>query len=348
MPKTSRTSRTSDIWFACAPVEVGGEMMTVSVFTSAGCHEQLVEFPSGRKFEAGQVAVFSVDMDGAEFTASGSGSGGGGTGAFELVTDASSLQAGDEVLIVYIADSGESKALGESAGNYRQPAVVTISDNAISDPGDATVLTLAAGSSNGTFAFYDGSHYLSSPTTNNNYLLSTATSVNANASWSISISGRIATVTAQAGTRTQLQYNSNSPRFSCYSSGQKGVSIFKRASGGAVSANDPMLEKTEYGCWLGTGLEWTLDSGVNQVTRAYDSGGVLTYTLINPDTVEELELSGYKKSYVKGDRFTLTVNWRYGRVNRLANASYSVTVIKEQGPMVWLSDGNGKGAIIKK
>ena len=109
-----------------------------------------------------------------------------------------------------------------------------------------------------------------------------------------------------------------------------------------------MLQKTDYGCWLGTGLEWALDPGVNQVTRTYDTDGVLTYTIINPDTVEELEISGYKKSYIKGDRVTLTVNWRYGRVNRLNSARYTMTVIKEQGPMVWLSDGNGKGAIIKK
>ncbi len=344
---TVNTSRTSDIWFACAPVEVGGEMMTVSVFTSAGCHEQLVEFPAGRKFEAGQVAVFSVDMDGAEFTAAGSS--GSGSGAFELVTDASTLKVGDEVLIVSINVADESVALGESGGNYRLPALVTISNNAISDPGEATVLTLKAGTSDGTFAFLDGNYYLSSPTTDKNYLLSTLTSVNDNASWSIVVSNGTATVTAKAGSRTLLKYNSSSPRFSCYSSGQTDVSIYRRsASGGAISANDPMLQKTDYGCWLGTGLEWALDPGVNQVTRAYGTDGVLTYTIINPDTVEELEISGYKKSYIKGDKVTLTVNWRYGRVNRLNSARYTMTVIKEQGPMVWLSDGNGKGAIIKK
>ena len=345
---TVNTSRTSDIWFACAPVEVGGEMMTVSVFTSAGCHEQLVEFPAGRKFEAGQVAVFSVDMYGAEFTAAGSGSG-SGSGAFELVTDASTLKAGDEVLIVSLTPTEEYVALGESNGNYRLPAGVTVSNNAISDPGEATVLTLKAGTSDGTFAFFDGSGYLASVASGNN--ITTVSSVNNNASWSISITGGDARIEAQAGGSTLLQYNTNNPRFSCYksTSNMKDASIYRRsASGGTISANDPMLQKSDYGCWLGTGLEWALDPGVNQVTRAYDTDGVLTYTIINPDTVEELEISGYKKSYIKGDKVTLTVNWRYGRVNRLNSASYTMTVIKEQGPMVWLSDGNGKGAIIKK
>lgn len=320
--------------------------MTVTVYTSAGCHEQLVEFPSGRKFDAGQVAVFSVNMDGAEFTAAGSGSGSGSSGAFELVTDASTLKAGDEVLIVSLAPTEEYVALGESNGNYRLPAGVTVSNNAISDPGEATVLTLKAGTSDGTFAFFDGEHYLSSPTTSNNYLHSTLTSVNANASWSIDITNGLATVTAQAGTRTLLKYNSSSPRFSCYSSGQTDVSIYRRSAGG-VSTSDPMLLNSDYGCYLGTGLEWILSPGTDQVTRSYNSDGILTYTLINPEEVEELEISGYKKDKLKGDNVTISVSWRRG-TSYLLNQSYHMTIIKEQGPRVWLSDGSGKGVIIKK
>lgn len=325
---TVNTSRTSDIWFACAPVEVGGEMMTVSVFTSAGCHEQLVEFPAGRKFEAGQVAVFSVDMDGAEFTASGSGSGGGTpvTVSMNTFSSVSGYVDGDEN-ISYEATQGTAQTApvvnNSEIRIYQNGGLLTITAN-----NGKTITNVTIGSSMATKVqvMIDGGSFGSDNSISANGTFSTGT---------ISASTVVFKCTGTSKT-ARLYLNSLS------------VTYAGSGSGGAVSANDPMLEKTEYGCWLGTGLEWTLDSGVNQVTRAYDSGGVLTYTLINPDTVEELELSGYKKSYVKGDRFTLTVNWRYGRVNRLANASYSVTVIKEQGPMVWLSDGNGKGAIIKK
>lgn len=341
---TINTTRTSDIWFACAPVDVSGEMMTVTVFTSLGYHEQLVEFPAGRRFKAGRTAVFSVNMAGASFTAS---SGSSGSSAFELVTDASTLAVGDEVLIVSTTPADEHVALGASYGNYRLPASVTVSNNAISDPGEATVLTLKAGTSDGTFAFFDGSYYLSSPTTDKNYLLSELTSVNDNASWTIVISNGTATVTAKAGSRTLLRYNSSSPRFSCYSSGQTAVSIYRRsASGGGLSANDPLLQESAYGCYLGTGLEWEYNPGEEQVTRSYDTNGVQTYTLIDPAEVEELEIVGYKKSYVKGDSFTVSVQWRKG-ISTIHSESYNVTLIKEEGPKVWLSDGT-HGVIIKK
>ncbi len=337
---TINTSRTSDIWFACAPVDVSEQIMTVTVYTSAGCHQQLVEFPSGRKFDAGQVAVFSVDMDGAEFTAAGSGS-----GAYELVTDASTLCAGDKVLIAY---TNGSLALGalNSSGNFRDPVDITISGSSIASPGSAKVLTLENGSSSGTWAFKDGSFYLSSAASGN-YLQNSATK-DANSSWSVSItSAGLATVQAQAGSSTYLSYNSNSPRFSCYSSTNLKQVSFYRSSGAGASTSDPMLERTEYGCWLGSGLEWTLDPGTDQVTRSYNPGGTLTYTLIDPAEVEELEISGYTRDKLKGDAVTLSVSWRKG-TSSLLNRSYTMTLIKEQGPKVWLSDGSGKGVIIKK
>ena len=108
-----------------------------------------------------------------------------------------------------------------------------------------------------------------------------------------------------------------------------------------------MLERSVYGCWLGTGLEWEYNPGTDQVTRSYDSNGVLTYTLINAADIEELEISGYKKSYVKGDVVPITVNWRRGAASVLCSASYSMTLIKEDGPKVWLSNGS-EGIIIKK
>jgi len=340
---TINTSRTSDIWFACAPVDVGGEMMYLRVYTSKGSYEQIVEFPSGRSFVAGRTAVFTVNMSGADFTEAGSGT---GTGAFELVTDASTLQAGDEVLIVYTAGS---KSMGASAGNYRNPVDVTISNGAIASTGDAVVLTLAAGSTSGTWALKDGSNYLTSPSSGtNNYLLNSST-VSANSSWSVSItSAGAATIVASAGSRTYLRYNTNNPRFSCYQSSSVNntvtPSIYRRTS--ASAGPDPLLAESAYGCYLGTGYTRTLDAGIDQVTRSYDQYGFETYTLIDPSDVEELEITGYKRGYIKGDGFPVTVNWRRGTTTVLSQ-NYSMTIIKEEGPKVWLSDGT-HGVIIKK
>ena len=149
-------------------------------------------------------------------------------GTFKLVTSASSLQEGDEVLIVY--NSG-SKALGaiSSNGNYRTEANVTISDNTIADPSTAVILTLEAGSSGSTWSFKDGSNYLSSSSSGNN--LQNSTSKNAYSSWSVSInSSNDADIKAQAGASSYIRYNISATRFSCYNSNtnQQAVSIYRR------------------------------------------------------------------------------------------------------------------------
>ncbi len=347
---TINTNHADNVWFGCAPVNMSNQIWSVSLITDAGTYSKLVSFDGDNyQLRPGVVAVISVDMSvDTDFTAAGSGGSGGGSGNFELVTDASTLAVGDEVLIVSAdATTGDNVALGESGGNFRLPAVVTISNNAISNPGEATVLTLKAGTSDGTFAFFDGSYYLSSPTTAKNYLLSELTTVNDNASWSIEISGGTTTVTAKAGSRTLLRYNPTSPRFSCYSSGQNAVSIFRRSAGGGISANDPLLQKTVYGGYFGSGLEWEYNPGTDQVTRSYDEYGFQTYTLIDPSDVEELEITGYKKGYLKGDgNISISVNWRRGASTVLSEV-YTMTIIKEDGPKVWLSDGT-HGVIIKK
>ena len=339
---TIQTHLTEGIWFACAPVDMSEQMMEVTVTTDRGSYYRIIEFPANRKFESGRSAVFTIDMADAEFTSSSS------TGnAFTLVTDASELKAGDEVLIVYKAGS---KAMGavSSNSNYREPVDITISTDGttIASAGSATVLTLVQ-ASNGTWAFRDGSNYLASASSGNN--LKTSSSVTDYARWAVSISGNEATIQAQAGASTYLRYNSNSNalRFSCYNSAdsQKAVSIYRR--GGASASADPMLERSEYGCYLGTGLEWILAPGTDQVTRAYDANGVQTYTLIDPDEVEELEITGYTRSKTKGSAVTVNVHWRKGYAT-LHSASYSMTVVKEEGPKVWLGDGSGKGFIIKK
>lgn len=171
---------------------------------------------------------------------------------FTLVTSESELQEGDEVLIVY---SEGKKALGalSSDGNYRMPADVSISGNTISDPGSATVLTLETGAGNGTWALKDGSNYLASSTssTKKNYLVNSSDK-NANASWEISVeSSGLATIEAQAGVSTLIQYNTSSPRFSCYTGGQKDVSIFHRAGSSGGSQAGGMSVKVTTGAASG-------------------------------------------------------------------------------------------------
>lgn len=51
-------------WFAILPVNLGGKTVKVTVNTSDGPYEKNITFPSGKKFEAGKVASFKIDMTG--------------------------------------------------------------------------------------------------------------------------------------------------------------------------------------------------------------------------------------------------------------------------------------------
>ncbi len=350
---TINTSSATDIWFGCAPVDVSEQIMVVRAYTSAGLWERYVEFPQGQtfKFEAGEVAVFSVDMAeaaGAEFTEFAAGS---GSDSFTLVTDASTLMAGDEILIVYKNGSLALGALNES-GNFRDPVEITISGDgsSIASAGSATILTLETGGESGTWSFRDGSEYLASASSKN-YLVNSSTKTS-NASWTISIASTgLATITAKAGASSILSYNTGSPRFSCYSNNnQQKTSIYRRSGGGsgpADPANDALLQKTIYGCYLGSGQEWEYTPGIDQITRSYNANDVLTFTLIRPDSVDELEITGLSRSAVKGDDVTVTVHWRSG-LQTVLSQSYNMSVIKEDGPKVWIGDGSGQGFIVKK
>ncbi len=56
------TSSASDIWFACMPADLGGEEVTVLVTTNKSTYTRTITIPSTKKFEAGKIASFTVNM----------------------------------------------------------------------------------------------------------------------------------------------------------------------------------------------------------------------------------------------------------------------------------------------
>lgn len=317
---TINTSSTSDIWFACAPVDMSGEMMVVTVYTSESCFEQFVEFPANRKFEAGAAAVFSIDMTGAEeYNMTG---GAPVTVSMDSFSSVSGYVDGDEN-VSYEASQGD--ALNEPAVNsseiriYQNGGLLTITAN-----NDKTITNVTIGSSMATTVqvSIDGGAFGS-----NN---------------SITVGGTYSTGTISAST-VVFKCTGTDKTHRLYLNSLS-VTYAGSASG---STTDPLLEHSNYGCYLGTGLEWEYNPGTDQVARSYDIYGFETYTLINPSEVEELEITGYKKGYIKGDSCPVSVNWRRGSTTVLSQ-DYSLIIIKEDGPKVWLGDGSGKGVIIKK
>ena len=151
-----------------------------------------------------------------------------------LVTDASTLKVGDEVVI---AAKDYDYALGTNQKtNNREAAAITKQNDKLTLTDSVQKLTLNAGTKDGTFAFDTGSGYLyaagkskaQGETKNQNYLKTEAT-ITDNSSWKIEISDEgTADIVAQGnnGCNT-LRYNTNSKLFSAYASGQQDVAIYK-------------------------------------------------------------------------------------------------------------------------
>ena len=212
-----KTNKTSDIWFACRPVDMGGKTIKLSVNTSKDrVFTKTITIPAGYKFQAGHIASFGVNMAGVTPE---------GAKTYVLIKDVSEIQEGEEIIIV-AKDAGFAIGTTQN-GNNRSASDVTIDTNTdgksvIVNP-SATVLRLniAEGNKTGTFALETinggaSSGYLYAASSGSNYLR-TETTLTDNSSWEIEIVGGIASVTAQGtNTRNTLRYNSGSNIFSCY------------------------------------------------------------------------------------------------------------------------------------
>ena len=145
------------------------------------------------------------------------------------VTDASTLQVGDKVVIV-AKDYNYAMSKIQNNNNRGQQAITKNGDE-VSWVSGVQEFTLEAGTKSGTLAFYTGSGYLYAASSSSNNL-KTQTENNDNGSWAISIaSDGTATIKAQGTyTRNVMQYysSSNSSLFACYSSAsQKAICIYK-------------------------------------------------------------------------------------------------------------------------
>ena len=141
-----------------------------------------------------------------------------------LVTDASTLNVGDEIII---AAKDNDFAMGEQKTNNRAAVAVTKSEDKLTLTAGVQKLTLKQGAKENTFAFDTGSGYLYAASSSKNHL-KTESKLSDNSSWSVAIADGKATVIAQgANTRNVMKYNSNSKLFACYASGQQDIAIYK-------------------------------------------------------------------------------------------------------------------------
>ncbi|MDD5950479.1 MAG: hypothetical protein PUD85_03525 [Bacteroidales bacterium] len=222
---TLNTDKTSEVFFACLPVDLSGKSLKVVVAAGGNTYTKNIDLTGKTlKFEQGRVSKFSVDMSGVSADAK---------VVYNLVTDPTTLKVGDKVIIAATYKE-ENYALGTSGTTFRNAAPITVSEATIVNPSDAVeVLTLAKGIEDNTCAFMAGTDYLCASTEDKNNL-ETQTTLDKYGSFRVTYSDGVTTIKSKGkSTRNivQFNYNNGAPRFSCYSSGQVDVVIYSDGKG---------------------------------------------------------------------------------------------------------------------
>ena len=236
---TLNTTSTSDVWFACAPVDLGGKTIKVTVATDKGNFEKTITVPSGKKFESGKIAAFTVNFSGVKPAAE---------VVYSLVKNTDALTAGSEVIIVGFGKVTEAISTTQNTSNRGAAGVTVISDQ-IKNPSEAVqIFTLEAGKYTNSVAFNTGSGYIYASSSSSNQL-KTETTLSNNSSFEIKVAADTASVVAQgANTRNIIRYNdsgSSGALFSCYSNtGQNPIKIFKKDGSGTSTKliNGPVVK----------------------------------------------------------------------------------------------------------
>lgn len=141
------------------------------------------------------------------------------------VTDASSIKVGDIILITH--DSSSNELSGFSSGNNGPFGVVT----AFSEkPAGLYPLTVVEGSTSDTFALKNSDSYLYWGNGKNS--LGTSSTISSNSSWTFS---GVSTISNAYTSSRVIKYNSNSPRFACYTSGQEDITLYKQSNAAPVT-----------------------------------------------------------------------------------------------------------------
>ena len=230
-------------------------------------------------------------------------------GLWLLVTDASDLAAGDQIVVA--ASEADVALSTNQKSNNRGQVAVTKNGNSLVINEEVQVITLEAGTKTGTYAFNVSDGYLYAASSESNYLR-TETTLSDNSSWVITITEEgVASVVAQGeNTRNVMQHNETSSLFACYgSASQKPIALYKKTNSEgvvlapAISGETNFLENTTVTITAEEGLEvyYTLDgTDPTKASIKYTAPFELTATT----TVKAIAYNGDKASAVVEKKFT--------------------------------------------
>lgn len=213
---TVLTSSASDIWFACAPMEAGTKL-TISVTTKNSKVYTKDNITTPSALASGHVASFNVNFSGITPSSD---------KVYNRVTSYSQLTAGSKVIIAAVGDSDYAAGIGTTSDNFISAVsqAKSADDSKITNPAATVdVFTIEAGGTANTIALNGTNGYLyAKSSSSNNMGIQTTNDVNGY--WTPTIvdaeTGEMSLVATGSSNRNYMHYNYNSgsPRFSCYAS----------------------------------------------------------------------------------------------------------------------------------
>ena len=297
---------------------------------AAGSTTITASYAGNETYEAATDASYTLTVSAAQGGGDDSGDTGGCT--WQLVTDASTLKANDEVIIAASGENNYALSTNQKSSN-REGTAITKSGNTLSEPSaDVQVLTLEAGSSTGTWAFYTGnSGYLYAASSSGNQL-KTKTTLDVNGSWTISISNGVASIVATGSSnRNVMQYNPNngSPIFACYASAtQTSLALYKKvcsSGGGDPEPETPATELTnDQFAWSAATAEATIGASNTFPTLTNTLPVSVTYESSTPTTATIDATSGAVTLVAPGTT-TISATFAGGEVSGTTYAAKTVT-----------------------
>lgn len=230
---TILTDKTTGIFFACAPADLNGKNLVVTVTTDKGVYEKDIDLKDKNlSFKAGKVSKFTVTGFKMKALV---------TESWNLVTDASTLKVGDELVI---ASNEKGVVAGNIINDYLSEVTSTFSDDmsTIAELGQgAVVFTLGGEADAWTLSNSEGK-----------LLVCTAVKkvawANGTTTWKISIgTNSDATIQSTTNAYGKFLYNANNPRFTTYTSdpnaGMLLPQIYRRETT-IIDPNKPVLTIT--------------------------------------------------------------------------------------------------------
>lgn len=275
-----------------------------------------------------------------------------GAEKYVLVTDASELAEGDEIIFVAVGSatvSGSSvnftKAMADANTEkhiFNVTDVTVNEDNTVTVNDNVSKWTLGSveGTTTANWTFKNGNNYLAATGTSKNNYLETIEEVNANSIATIEFENNVASVIFTSDNRNVLSYNNNSDtgdntkaRFSCYANVQnqqnQSLYIYKKQ---LLTTIDVTIGETGYATLYYSDMNLVVPEGVTATTYKVAEGSLTESKTYEPNDVIPAA-TGVVLYTAKPATYSFTITSQAGEADadNMLQGTDAATTISEAG-----------------